>query len=287
MLGPMKLMIAAEFESTGADEMSLFQRLSDGNGTNPLRLPPCPAVIALHAEGGGGGPPPPLVEVTCKVSELEVALPGFGFITLTAKLPAEVALPVAVSCVEEIKVVESAEPESITCAPVTKLLPVTAIEKLPVEIEAGTMPLRTGIGFSSVTLLLPEALESAALTARTVTVLGFGNAAGAVYMPEALIVPVDATPPATPFTCHVTEEFEEPLTAAVKDCVAPARTLADFGETETVTAGGGVPGPPPPIVELLTVPVHAASKKTAERAMKRERRRMTSGSQAGRADLRR
>lgn len=39
---PMKLIIAAEFGSTGAEEISVFQRLSDGKGTNPLRLAPCP-----------------------------------------------------------------------------------------------------------------------------------------------------------------------------------------------------------------------------------------------------
>ncbi len=42
-------MMALEFESTGEAEISLFQRLSLANGTNPLRLAPCPVLMALQA----------------------------------------------------------------------------------------------------------------------------------------------------------------------------------------------------------------------------------------------
>ncbi len=49
MLGPMKLMMAPEFASTGELEMSWFQRLSLAKGRNPLRLAPCPVLMALHA----------------------------------------------------------------------------------------------------------------------------------------------------------------------------------------------------------------------------------------------
>jgi hypothetical protein len=35
---------------------------------------------------------------------------------------------------------------------------------------------------------------------------------GAVYMPDELIVPAAALPPATPFTCQVTEVFVVPKT---------------------------------------------------------------------------
>jgi hypothetical protein len=94
-----------------------------------------------------------------------------------------------------------------------------------------------------VTGLLPVAEESAELTARTVTVFEPGTAVGAVYMPDELIVPVPALPPATPFTCQVTEAFDEPVTVALKDCVAPARTFALGGATVTVTPDpeGGAP----------------------------------------------
>ena len=102
-LVPMKLMSAAEFGSTAAPEMSLFHRLSAGNGRKPPRLPPCPGCITLHARGGGGGggglPPPD--EVTCRVSELDALPPGSGFTTVTANMPAEAAVPVAWSCVAD------------------------------------------------------------------------------------------------------------------------------------------------------------------------------------------
>ena len=52
------------------------------------------------------------------------------------------------------------------------------------------------------------------------------------------IVCVDAAPPVTPFTCHVTVWFEELLTVAMKVWGEPARTLTRFGDTETLTEGG-------------------------------------------------
>ena len=63
-----------------------------------------------------------------------------------------------------------------------------------------------------------------------------------------MIVPVDALPPVTPFTCQVTDEFDVPVTVAVKACVDPARTVAGFGVTVTVMLGGGAPGLPVPPV---------------------------------------
>src|SRR5215813_1983451 len=41
-------MIVLEFASTGAAEMSVFQRLLLVNGTNPLRLAPWPVAITLQ-----------------------------------------------------------------------------------------------------------------------------------------------------------------------------------------------------------------------------------------------
>lgn len=94
---------------------------------------------------------------------------------------------------------------------------------------------RTGNGFQSVTALVAVALEFAALTALTVTLFVAGTTAGAVYVPEALIVPVEEAPPVTPLTCHLTEVFDVPDTAALKVWVAPARTSALYGEILTVT----------------------------------------------------
>jgi hypothetical protein len=64
-------------------------------------------------------------------------------------------------------------------------------------------------------------------------------------------VPVVAFPPATAFTDHVTVVFVFPVTAAVKVCVAPARTIAVEGVTVTTTpafSGGVVGDPPPPLL---------------------------------------
>src|ERR671924_281043 len=47
-VGPMKLMIFAEFGSTEAVEMSVFHRLEAGNGTKPLRFAPGPRLMPLH-----------------------------------------------------------------------------------------------------------------------------------------------------------------------------------------------------------------------------------------------
>ena len=49
MVGPMKVMMASEFASTGELEISAFQRLSLAKGRNPLRLAPCPVLMALQA----------------------------------------------------------------------------------------------------------------------------------------------------------------------------------------------------------------------------------------------
>ena len=106
-------------------------------------------------------------------------LPGSGFSTATVYAPAVEAVPVAVSCVEEVNVVERAVPLRRTCAPETKPVPVTAIEKLPRLVEAGEMPERVGVGFKSVTVLVPDLVASAVLVAVTVTVLGEGSTVGA------------------------------------------------------------------------------------------------------------
>jgi hypothetical protein len=61
-----------------------------------------------------------------------------------------------------------------------------------------------GIGFSTVTLLLPLSAAFAVLTAVTVSGFGEGKAAGAVYKPPLVICPTVALPPAMPLTDQVT-----------------------------------------------------------------------------------
>ena len=52
-------MMALELGSTGAAEISVFQRLPLGNGRNPPRLSFCPGVICWHEELELPVPPPP------------------------------------------------------------------------------------------------------------------------------------------------------------------------------------------------------------------------------------
>jgi hypothetical protein len=80
------------------------------------------------------------------------------------------------------------------------------------------------------------------------------------------MVPVAALPPTTPFTCQVTALFDDPATVAPKDFVAPTRTFALAGETETVTLDpeGGVVGLE--TGELFVVPVQAVSAAAANRS---------------------
>jgi hypothetical protein len=73
-----------------------------------------------------------------------------------------------------------AAPLRRTCAPLTKLEPVTVREKLPRLVEEGEMPMREGVGLRSVTAEEADLVESAALVAVTEMVLGEGRDAGAV-----------------------------------------------------------------------------------------------------------
>ena len=105
---------------------------------------------------------------------------------------------------------------------------------------------------STVTVALSD--ESLVLTALIVTEFGFGSAAGAEYMPDALIVPVVASPPAMSLTDQVTSLFGAPVTVAENDCEAPMRTFAPAGEM--ATPGFDPPPEPPedPLLPLLAVP---------------------------------
>ena len=102
------------------------------------------------------------------------------------------------------------------------------------------MPVRTGVGLRTVTALVPFFEESAELMALTVTELGLGRVAGAVYLPEVSIVPREAEPPEVSLTYQVIAVFFVPETVAEKVAEAPARTLVVNGETVTeIVAGGG------------------------------------------------
>src|ERR1700721_2108320 len=100
---PIKVMIAAEFGSTAAPEIFVFQRLSAGKGRKPFKLPPWPVLIPLQALGGGGGGGgggfPPDEAVTVTLTAPDTLLPGLGLVTLTAYIPAVASDPVAGSFV--------------------------------------------------------------------------------------------------------------------------------------------------------------------------------------------
>ena len=71
----------------------------------------------------------------------------------------------------------------------------------------------------------------ATLVAVTVTVIFEGTSGGAVYLPEAEIVP------AAGLTDHVTAEFARPVTAGTNVKDSPADSVAEPGEIVTEGAG--------------------------------------------------
>jgi len=87
-------------------------------------------------------------------------------------------------------------------------------------------------------------VESATLCAVTTAVGGTGKFAGAEYTPAALIVPLLALPPLTPFTLQETLVSRALLTVATNVCVFPNSTEALPGVIATLTdgVGGGAGG---------------------------------------------
>src|SRR5437899_1194288 len=70
--------------------------------------------------------------------------------------------------------------------------------------------------------------------------------ADAVNRPCAVILPVEALPPGTPFTDQMTPVFVVPETLAVNCCWPKARTVGFVGVRLTVT------DPPPPLEPAVT-----------------------------------
>jgi hypothetical protein len=91
-------------------------------------------------------------------------------------------------------------------------------------------------GAVRVTTAVATWVVSAWDVAVTVTVLLVVTLVGAVYRPVELMVPITASPPASPLTAHFTAVLVEPVTIAVNCCVVPPATFAVVGETviETV-----------------------------------------------------
>src|ERR1700733_136444 len=78
----------------------------------------------------------------------ELEDPGLGFVTKTCAfaISAGGAVPVAVSCVAELKVVFNGFPANKTCAPFTNLLPVTTSVKFPPERVVAETNVTMGTG---------------------------------------------------------------------------------------------------------------------------------------------
>lgn len=90
-----------------------------------------------------------------------------------------------------------------------------------------------------VTWALAVWVPSAFETAVTVTVISLATVPGAVYIPDADIVPAEELPPATPFTSQSTAVSDVFLTVALNWVDSPAVTREDGGEMATLTAGAG------------------------------------------------
>src|SRR5882762_3594551 len=101
-----------------------------------------------------------------------------------------------------------------------------------------------GVCETKVTAADADFVASACNTTLTVTFAGFGTCAGAVYAPKALIVPVDAVPPTTPFTSQLTAVFVVPVTVSLNGVIRFTVTRVDVGSI--VTAICCPPPLPPP-----------------------------------------
>lgn len=126
-----------------------------------------------------------------------------------------------------------------------------------------TLTVLAPVAAVTVTLADPNFVESACETAVTLTVAGFGTAAGAVYIPPLEMVPLEAPP----LTLQVTAVFDVPVTVAVNCCALPVATVAVAGTTETAIVVLGV---------WLAVPAQPHSAKPAKPKTSKERRRIKS-----------
>ena len=112
---------------------------------------------------------------------------------------------------------------------------------LPVCTEALVGDTETAIVVApaiTVTCAVSITVDCACEIAVMVIVAGEGIAAGAVYVPFASMVPCVVSPPATPFTCHVTAVLGVFATAAVNFSVVETCTEALVGATDIVTPCG-------------------------------------------------
>src|SRR5262245_22183805 len=116
----------------------------------------------------------PVLATTLAVMVPELTVPGSGFFTLTEMLPTWplVAVPVAVNCVEETRVVARAVEPKFTTAFGAKCDPLIVNLKEPTGIEVGLMEEICGVGFWRVMELFAVLVASFVSVAVIVTVFG-------------------------------------------------------------------------------------------------------------------
>jgi hypothetical protein len=107
--------------------------------------------------------------------------PGSGLLTANGKDPGFGAAMDATNCVDEIKVVGTAEPFHRICAPYTNCEPLTVTVVVPSEKAVGVTAFKAGIGFKTPIATAPGgSFGNFAVVLVMVTVLGTGTIAGAV-----------------------------------------------------------------------------------------------------------
>jgi len=170
------------------------------------------------------------VLVTWALMDAEPAPPGSGFFTVNITLPIWllVMFPVAVSCVEDTRVVVSVAPFNCTAAPVAKCAPLIVTVNAPTEIAAGETAVICGSGFCNVKVAVAVLVLSLISVAVMLTEFDAGGNSGAVYCPLEEIVPVVALPPTTPLT----DQVRVSVVFVVNACVAPPRSVPVEGLME-------------------------------------------------------
>ncbi len=144
-------------------------------------------------------------------------------------------------------------PQAAPLQPVPETLHVTAVSVLPLTVAENCcwVPVTscTLVGETLMvtevlidTVAVPNCVASATEIAFTVTTLGIGGVAGAVYKPAAVICPQVMPAQPGPERFQLTTEFVVPVTCAVNCCCAPGFKSTDPGDTVTEIAACAIAG---------------------------------------------
>lgn len=189
-------------------------------------LPVCTdAVAGFIAMATGGGVVIVIVATAVLVTsatDLAVSVTVAGVGTLAGAVNV-IAAPDALDAADSVPQAAAVHPEPLS-AHVTPLFwasfctVAVMLWVLPVCTEALVGDTETAIVVApaiTVTCAVSITVDCACEIAAMVIAAGEGTAAGAVYVPFASMVPCVVSPPATPFTCHVTAVLGVFATAAV------------------------------------------------------------------------